>query len=90
MKKSKRAKRNKDLMVIKVRQAKNGLILEAVVGDSPLEEVAYQERYDDEVECFADLLRLLDEHFGPTTSRYSPKRIYVRVEQGDKLEDKVV
>ncbi|MCK5376569.1 MAG: hypothetical protein KAJ97_05775, partial [Acidobacteria bacterium] len=49
-------------------------------------EVVWQEKHEDEVECFADFLRTLDYEFGPSTSRYSPKRIVVRVEPGDKYE----
>jgi hypothetical protein len=37
---------------------------------------------DGEIEAFADFLRLLDEHYGP-----SPKRIYISVEPGDKHGD---
>lgn len=33
-----------------------------------------------------EVLRHLLDHYGPSTSRYSPKRIYVLVEPGDKYE----
>jgi len=45
-----------------------------------------QEKHEDAVECFADFLRTLNEELGPSTSRYSPKRIFIRVEPGDKYE----
>ena len=72
-----------------IRHAKNGWILRTET--PPTEgveaiEVVSQERYEDEVECSADFLRVLDEEFGPSTSRYSPKRIFIRVEPGDKHE----
>lgn len=79
-------------MIFEVRRAKNGHILKVThsaqeTGEK--EEVVCQEKYDDddEVECFADFLRYLDQEYGPSTSRYSEKRIYIRVESGDKFED---
>lgn len=51
------------------------------------EEICYQETEDNEVEAFADFLRFLDEHYGPSISRHSPKRIYILVKPGDKHED---
>jgi hypothetical protein len=47
----------------------------------------YEERHDDEVECFADFLRSLNDELGPSTSRYSSKRVYVKVAPGDKYGD---
>ena len=29
----------------------------------------------------------MNDEFGPSTSRYSPKRIYIQVEPGDKYGD---
>lgn len=52
--------------------------------EGEVEEIAYQETGDGEIEAFADFLRLLDEHYCPSTSRYSAKRIYICVEPGDK------
>ncbi len=71
----------------KMKPAINGWILETDAG-----EIVYQEpigpmtEEQDEVEQFANFLRTIDEQFGPSTSRYSPKRIYIRVEPGDKFE----
>ncbi len=75
-------------MCFKVRRARNGLVLEV---EEPLEderspEIVYQEQYDDEVDGFADFLRYLNNEFGPSTGRYSSKRISIRVEPGDKYE----
>jgi hypothetical protein len=77
-------------MRFEIRRAANGWILRAnrpSLGSENDAEIVCQEDYDDEIECFADFLRTLNEEFGPSTSRYSPKRIYVRVEPGDKCED---
>lgn len=78
-------------MRFEIRRVKNGIILEMV--ESPTEtgeksEIVYQEKYDeeDDVECFADFLRYLSDQYSPSTDRYSPKRIYIRVEPGDKYE----
>ena len=75
-------------MKFEIRPVANGAILkvENDLPDTPPEEVVYQEREDDEIEAFAEFLRYLNEHYGPSTSRYSPKRIHVVVEPGDKFE----
>ena len=77
------------VMRFEIRHAKNGWILRAEAPPTQggrAAEVVCQEKYDDEIECFADFLRVLDEEFGPSTSRYSAKRIFIRVEPGDKHE----
>jgi hypothetical protein len=73
---------------LKIRPVANGAILkvETDLPDTPPEEVVYQELEDAEIEAFAEFLRYLNEHYGPSTSRYSPKRIHVVVEPGDKFE----
>jgi hypothetical protein len=75
-------------MKFEIRRVHNGavLLVEPDHLDAEAEEVVYQEIEDDEVEAFADFLRHLLEHYGPQTSRYSVKRISVRVEPGDKYE----
>lgn len=76
-------------MIFDMRRVENGYVLKVVDQDGNAgepKEIVYQEKYEDEVECFADFLRYLDEHYGPSTSRYSEKRIYIRVEPGDKCE----
>ncbi|MEK7676476.1 MAG: hypothetical protein AAB676_11660 [Verrucomicrobiota bacterium] len=75
-------------MKIEIRNVANGLVLriEPEQPGDEAQEIVYQARDDDEVEAFADFLRYLLDHYGPHTSRYSPKRIYIRVEPGDKFE----
>ena len=75
-------------MKFEIRRVQNGAVLhvEPDYPDAKAEEVVYQETEMDEVEAFAEFLRHLVDHYGPHTSRYSPKRIYVRVEPGDKFE----
>ncbi len=78
------------VMRVEIRKARNGWILRVErpsLEDGEADEVVFEEKYDDEVECFAEFLRTLDEELGPPTSRYSPKRIYIRTEPGDKFED---
>jgi hypothetical protein len=75
-------------MKFEIRRVQNGAVLRVepdYPGAEP-EEVVYQETETDEVEAFADFLRHLVDHYGPHTSRYSPRRICVRVESGDKCE----
>ena len=75
-------------MKFEIRSTKNGALLR-VEHDYPegeTEEICYQETDGVEIEAFADFLRFLDEHYGPSTSRYSPKRIHISVEPGDKFQ----
>jgi hypothetical protein len=69
-------------MCFEIRRARNGLILKV---EEPLDnerppEIVCQKRYDDEADGFADFLRDLNDEFGPSASRYSPKRISIRVD----------
>ena len=77
-----------EMLTFQIRKVKNGLVLKAILReeDSGGEEIVYQEKYDDEVECFADFLRYLDDEYGPATSRYSEKRIYITIKPGDKYD----
>ena len=73
-----------------IRRARNGWILKVErpsFEDGEPDEVVCEERHEDEIECFSDFLWALNEELGPSTSRYSPKRICIRVEPGDKCED---
>lgn len=74
-------------MRFEIRRVQNGAVLRVELDypDAEAQEVVYQEIEQDEVEAFADFLHYLVEHYGPQTSRYSPKRIYIRVEPGDKF-----
>lgn len=77
-------------MRFEIRRARNGWILRVEhpsFEEGEPDEAVCQEKYDDEVECFADFLDAINEEFGPSTGRYSPKRICIRVEPGDKYED---
>ena len=67
---------------------KNGAVLRVELGfqDAEVDEIVYQKMESADVEAFADVLRYILEHYGPSTSRYSPKRIHVLVKPGDKYE----
>ena len=56
--------------------------------DEP-DEIMFDEKYDSAIECFADVLRTLDDELGPSTSRYSPQRIYIQRKPGDKHEETI-
>ena len=76
-------------MKFEIRHAQNGAILR-VEHDYPegeTEEICYQETEGGEIEAFADVLCYLNENYGPSQSRYSPKRIYIRIQPGDKHPD---
>ena len=76
-------------MKFEIRHAQNGAILR-VEHDYPegeTEEICYQETEGGEIEAFADFLCYLNENYGPSQSRYSPKRIYISVQPGDKHPD---
>jgi len=77
-------------MKIEIRNALNGVVLniDRESLEQHAEEIVYQttDDPDAEVEAFADFLRFLLEEYGPVSSRYSPKRIHVIVEPGDKYE----
>lgn len=79
-------------MRFQLRHVTNGTVLriEPDAGDgTEVEEIVYQERDGDEIEAFADFLWTVTEHYGPTTSRSSPKRIRISVEPGDKYADAI-
>lgn len=75
-------------MRCEIRRVKNGVVLRVEPENpaEPAEETVYQETEDNEIEAFAGFLRLLLEQYGPQTSRYSPQRIHVVIEPGDKFE----
>ncbi len=77
-------------MKFEIRAAQNGAILRVEsdgTDGTESEELVYQEVDGGEVEAFAEFLRALDAQYGPSTSRYSPARIYIIVEPGDKHDD---
>ena len=75
-------------MKFEIRNVKNGLVVAVWLteDENKKEEIVFQEEFaeEDSVEAFATFLRCLNEHYGPSTSRHSPKRIYVLVRPGDK------
>lgn len=71
-----------------IRNAANGCILTIKDEENGDAEILYQEQDGNEIECFAEFLRYICDHYGPSTSRYSEKRIYITVEPGDKYEDR--
>ena len=76
-------------MLFEIRRAHNGCLLKVIDvddGSGEHEAIVYQETYDDDIECFADCLRYVEEVYGPSTNRYSQKRIYIHVDSGDKYE----
>ena len=81
-------------LTIAFRRAENGSIVDVVSGENvgDVQTFVHQDGDfpGDDVEAFADLLRLIEEQWGPTTSRYSPKRIVIRVEPGDKYDPSAV
>lgn len=75
-------------MKFEIRSVKNGVLLKVDHGldEGEPEEIVYQESDGNEIEAFADFLHFLNDHYGPSTSRYSPKRIRITVEPGDKWQ----
>jgi hypothetical protein len=67
-------------MKFEIRRAKNGWIVENIDPEDPSEVVGVEE--DDEHEAFANFLREVSYHFGPTDSKYSSKRLRVVILPG--------
>ncbi len=70
-----------------IHNAANGCIVTVKDEESGDMEIVYQEQDGNEVEGFAEFLRYICDHYGPSTSRYSKKRIYITVSPGDKYEN---
>lgn len=70
-------------MKFELEHASNGIILTVDDGDDK-EQYVYQRTDEGEIEAFAEFLWGILENYGPVTSRYSDKRIYIRVAPGDK------
>lgn len=75
-------------MKFEIRSAKNGCILKVLEPSETggNDELVYQSKAQDEFENFAEFLYEILENFGPSSSRYSEKRIYIEVRPGDKFE----
>lgn len=75
--------------LFKLRRAKNGYIMEKrdiIDGaKTEIEELVGTDG-EDEVETFKSFLWDIIDNYGPSTSRYDAKRVYVRVEPGDKTD----
>lgn len=67
-------------MKFEIRRAKNGWILEGLDPENPSAVVGVEA--EDEHESFADFLREICQHYGPTDSKYSLKRIRIAVLPG--------
>lgn len=76
-------------MTISIEKVENGYVLKYQVDDLFLTRVVecQAEIEDSEVETFRSLLWEINEILGPSTSRYSPKRISIGTEPGDKYHD---
>lgn len=72
-------------MKFELKFAKNGWILEYEV-DGEMEKWVMNEG-EDEVGAFANMLHIVTEQLGPSTGRYSRKRIYINCFPGDKNEE---
>lgn len=77
----------RDSMHFEIKRAKNGCIVQCDSDEYPMVFQEISEDVLDEVDAWAMFLRELTDCYGPSTSRYSPKRIYVEVKPGDKFED---
>lgn len=74
-------------MQITIQRARNGYIVHHESDDDEtMVQTIIEERDEDTdgIECFCDLLRVIDVLMGPTTSRYSEKRIRIVTVPGDK------
>ena len=75
-------------MTITIRPAVNGWIVTRK-DDEVTEAYAYSHNLETDtldVQAFASMLRDITDWIGPDTSRYSPARVRVFVEPGDKYE----
>lgn len=77
-------------MIFKIEQASNGWILESINEEYPEDNEKYvMNDGEDEVDAFISLLHIITSNFGPSTSRYSAKRVHTIAVPGDKFEGEV-
>ncbi len=72
--------------MIKIQYATNGWLL-TIVEEEEIDKLyvfSHGDSEQSEIEAFRDLLTAVHDIYGPTTSRYSEHRIYIRIEPGDK------
>lgn len=72
--------------MIKIQYAENGWLLTHSEEGEPdrLHVFSHNDNEQTEAEAFRDLLATVDSIYGPSSSRYSEHRIYIRIEPGDK------
>jgi hypothetical protein len=73
-------------MSVTIKYCENGWLLTHVEEGEPDRLFVFSHNGSDqsEVEAFRDLLVTVDDIYGPTTSRYSEHRIYIKIQPGDK------
>jgi hypothetical protein len=72
--------------MIKIQYATNGWLL-TLVEEGEIDKLyvfSHGDSEQSEIEAFRELLTAVHDIYGPTTSRYSEHRIYIRIEPGDK------
>ena len=76
-------------MSVTIKYCENGWILTHTEEGEPdrLFVFSHTGSEQSEVEAFRDLLWEVNSIYGPTTSRYSEHRIYIKIQPGDKHED---
>jgi len=76
-------------MSVTIKYCENGWILTHIEEGEPdrLYVFSHTGSEQSEVEAFRDLLWQVNDIYGPSTSRYSEHRIYIKVQPGDKHED---
>lgn len=62
-------------MKCEIKRVKNGWIF--TYQDPENDEIIVGEETDDEAECFVSFLRTINEYFGPSSSKYSVKRVRI-------------
>lgn len=76
-------------MSLIIKMASNGWILEDHSDTEMVRVEVFEggDREEEDVQAMQRLLFTINDLVGPSTSRYSAHRIYVRIEPGDKFED---
>jgi len=74
-----------DLRFIKISKCSNGWTVDFHDGED-IDRFVLEVK-DSEAECWAEVLRLTDEIYGPSTGRHDKERVYVEVRPGDKFMD---
>ena len=75
-------------MKLEIRFARNGFILNDSIDPEGKKTYIFEDdNMGESIEAFANLLSKIDELIGPTTTRHDAKRVYIKVEPGDKFGD---